>query len=162
MFKDKVVLVTGSSRGIGRAIAVKFAKEGANVVINYKSSTKEAEIITEIISNYGNKCICIKADVSKEKEVSNMVEKIIGEFGHIDILVNNAGIAIDNEFEDREVKDWRATLGTNLIGVFLVSKYVGKYMMEQQSGKIINISSTIAATSFSLETSALMQILLIP
>lgn len=142
MFKDKVVLVTGSSRGIGRSIAVKFAKEGANVIINYKSNTKEAETITEIISNYGIKCICIKADVSKEKEVSDMVDEIIREFGHIDVLVNNAGIAIDNEFEDKLAKDWQKTLGTNLIGVFLVSKYVGKYMLEQQSGKIINISST--------------------
>ena len=142
MFNNKVVLVTGSSRGIGRAIAVKFAKEGANVVINYKSSTKEAEIITEIISNYGNKCICIKADISREKDVADMVEKIIDEFGHIDILVNNAGIAIDNDFENREVKDWKKTLGTNLIGVFLVSKYVGKYMMERKYGKIINVSST--------------------
>ena len=142
MFKDKVVLVTGSSRGIGRSIAVKFAKEGANVIINYKSNTKEAETITEIISNYGVKCTCIKANVAKEKDVAAMVEQIIEEFGHIDVLVNNAGIAIDNEFEDREVKDWVTTLGTNLIGVFLVSKYVGKYMMKQQSGKIINISST--------------------
>lgn len=142
MFKDKVVLVTGSSRGIGRSIAVKFAKEGANVVINYKSNKKEAETITEIISNYGTKCICIKADVSKEKEVSSMIEQIIQEFGKIDILVNNAAIAIDNDFEDREVKDWITTLGTNLIGVFLASKYAGKYMMEQKAGKIINISST--------------------
>lgn len=142
MFKDKVVLVTGSSRGIGRSIAVKFAKEGANVIINYKSNKKEAEAITEVISNYGNKCINIQADVSKEKDVSDMVNKIINEFGHIDILVNNAGIAIDSEFEDKNAKDWKDTLENNLISVFLVSKYVGKYMLERQYGKIINISST--------------------
>lgn len=97
------------------------------MVVNYKNNCKEAEAITEIISSYGNKCICIQADVSVEKEVSSMVEQIIKEFGHIDVLVNNAGIAIDNEFEDRKVKDWKTTLNTNLIGVFLVSKYVGKY-----------------------------------
>lgn len=142
MFKDKVVLVTGSSRGIGRSIAVKFAKEGANVIINYKSNKKEAEAITEVISNYGNKCINIQDDVSKEKDVSDMVNKIINEFGHIDILVNNAGIAIDSEFEDKNAKDWKDTLENNLISVFLVSKYVGKYMLERQYGKIINISST--------------------
>jgi len=142
MFKDKIVLVTGSSRGIGRSIAVKFAKEGANVIINYKSNVKEAETITEIISNYGNKCISIQADVSKEKEVIKMVDEIIKEFGHIDILVNNAGIAIDSEFEEKKVKDWKDTLETNLIGVFLVSKYVGKHMLQQKFGKIINISST--------------------
>lgn len=141
-FKDKVVLVTGSSRGIGRSIAVKFAKEGANVVINYRSNDKEAAAITEIISSYGNKCICVQADVSKEKEVKNMIDTIIREFGHIDVLVNNAGIAIDNEFKDRHVKDWKETLNTNLIGVFLTSKYAGEYMLENKYGKIINISST--------------------
>ncbi len=141
-FKDKVVLVTGSSRGIGRSIAVKFAKEGANVIVNYKHNIKEAELITDIISSYGNKCLCIQADVSNEKEVSSMIEKIIQEFGKIDVVVNNAGIAIDVDFNEREVKDWQDTLNTNLIGVFLVSKYAGKYMKQKQYGKIINISST--------------------
>ncbi len=141
-FKDKVVLVTGSSRGIGRSIAVKFAKEGANVIVNYKHNIKEAELITDIISSYGNKCLCIQADVSNEKEVSSMIEKIIQEFGKIDVVVNNAGIAIDVDFNEKEVKDWQDTLNTNLIGVFLVSKYAGKYMKQKQYGKIINISST--------------------
>mgnify|MGYP003305366024 CR=1 FL=1 len=141
-FKDKVVLVTGSSRGIGRSIAVKFAKEGANVIINYKTNTKEAEAITEIISNYGNKCLCIQADISKENEVSVMIEKIIKEFGKIDIVINNAGIAIDIDFDYRGVKDWQDTLNTNLIGVFLISKYAGSYMRKNKYGKIINISST--------------------
>lgn len=141
-FKDKVVLVTGSSRGIGRSIAVKFAKEGANVVVNYKTNQKEAEIIVEILSTYGNKCIAIKADVSKEKEVKAMVDKIIKEYGRIDVLVNNAGIAIDVEFEDRKARDWQETLNTNLIGVFNVSKYCGRYMKEAKKGKIVNVSST--------------------
>lgn len=141
-FKDKVVLVTGSSRGIGRSIAVKFAKEGANVIINYKHNTKEAEIITDIISSYGNKCLCIQADVAKENEVVMMIDTIIKEFGKIDIVVNNAGIAIDADFDEREVKDWQDTLNTNLIGVFLVSKYAGNYMKEKHYGKIINMSST--------------------
>jgi len=140
-FKGKVVLVTGSSRGIGRSIAVKFAKEGASVVINYRSSENQAKAITEIISSYSD-CMCIQADVSKEKDVKRMIDTIIERYGHLDILVNNAGIAIDNDFKDRHVKDWQETLNTNLIGVFLTSKYAGKYMLQNQYGKIINISST--------------------
>lgn len=141
-FKGKVVLVTGSSRGIGRSIAVKFVKEGASVIINYKSNSSEAKAITEIISSYVKNCMCIQADVSKEKDVKRMIDTIIEKYGHIDILVNNAGIAIDNDFQNRHVKDWQETLNTNLIGVFLTSKYAGKYMLENQYGKIINISST--------------------
>lgn len=141
-FKDKVVLVTGSSRGIGRSIAVKFAKEGASVIINYKSNESEALAITEIISSYVNSCMCIQADVSKEKDVKRMIDMIIERYGRIDILVNNAGIAIDNDFQERHIKDWQETLNTNLIGVFLTSKYAGKHMLERGYGKIINISST--------------------
>lgn len=141
-FQNKVVLVTGSSRGIGRSIAVKFAKEGANVIINYRSNENEAKAITEIISSYNKNCMCIKADVSKEQDVKRMIDTIIEKYGHIDILINNAGIAIDTDFQDRHVKDWQETLNTNLIGVFLTSKYAGKYMMESKYGKIINISST--------------------
>ena len=141
-FKGKVVLVTGSSRGIGRSIAVKFAKEGASVIINYKSNKNEAEAITEIISSYVDDCMCIRADVSNENDIKRMIDTIIEKYGHIDILVNNAGIAIDNDFQNRQVKDWQETLNTNLIGVFLTSKYAGKYMLENQYGKIINISST--------------------
>lgn len=141
-FLGKVVLVTGSSRGIGRSIAVKFAKEGANVIINYKNNQKAAEAITEIISSYNHECICIKADVSKENEVKNMVKQIIEKYGKIDILVNNAGIAIDADFSDRKIKNWHDTLDTNLIGVYLVSRYVGEFMKKQEYGKIVNISST--------------------
>jgi len=141
-FKDKVVLVTGSSRGIGRSIAVKFAAAGANVIINYLHNQKEAETITEIISSYGNDCICIRADVSKENQVKEMIDKIIAKYGRLDILVNNAGIALDNEFSERHVDEWHSTLDTNLIGVFLVSKYAGQHMKKQKYGKIVNISST--------------------
>ena len=100
-FKDKVVLVTGSSRGIGRSIAIAFAKEGANVVINYKTSEIDAEVAYEIISSYGNQCMSIKADVSNENNVKSMIDMIINKFGRIDILVNNAGIAIDSDFDDK-------------------------------------------------------------
>ena len=141
-FKDKVVLVTGSSRGIGRSIAIAFAKEGANVVINYKTSEIDAEVAYEIISSYGNQCMSIKADVSNENNVKSMIDMIINKFGRIDILVNNAGIAIDSDFDDKTTSNWKKTMDTNVIGPFLTSKYVGKIMMDQKYGKIINISST--------------------
>ena len=141
-FKDKVVLVTGSSRGIGRSTAIAFAKEGANVIINYKSNDIDASIAYDVVSSYGNKCLCIKADVSNEKAVIGMLDTIIKEYGKIDILVNNAGIALDAEFEDKTTSIWKKTLSTNVLGPFLTSKYIGKIMMEQKYGKIINISST--------------------
>ena len=141
-FKDKVVLVTGSSRGIGRSIAIAFAKEGANVIINYKSSEIDAEVAYDIIASYGNQCMSIKADVSNESNVKTMIDMIINKFGRIDILVNNAGIAIDSDFDDKTTSNWKKTMDTNVIGPFLTSKYVGKIMMDQKYGKIINISST--------------------
>ena len=141
-FKDKVVLVTGSSRGIGRSIAIAFAKEDANVIINYKTSELDAEVAYDIISSYGNQCMSIKADVSNENNVKNMIDEIMGKFGRIDILVNNAGIAIDSEFEDKTTSNWKKTLNTNVLGPFLTSKYAGKIMIDQKYGKIINISST--------------------
>lgn len=141
-FKDKIVLVTGSSRGIGRSIAISFAKAGANVIINYRNNAMDASVAYDIVSSYGNKCLCIQADVSKDTEVRRMVDKIIETYGRIDVLVNNAGIAIDSEFENKTVSNWQETLNTNVLGPFLTSKYVGKIMVKQKYGKIINISST--------------------
>lgn len=138
----KVVLVTGGSRGIGRAIVIEFAKKGYDVVINYISSEKKAlELKQEIENEYGIKALTIKADISIEEEVKKMVEEVVSTFGHIDVLVNNAGIAIDTIFEDKTVSNFRRMLDVNLIGTFLVSKYVGKYMLEKRDGSIINISS---------------------
>ena len=147
--KNKVALITGSSRGIGRATITEFAKKGYNVVINYKNSEKEATELKEQLQNdYNIKALAIKADVSNEEEVKKMVNIIISEFGHIDVLVNNAGIAIDKDFEERTIDDWQKTLNTNLIGSFVVSKCVGEVMLNQKKGKIINISSTNGINSF--------------
>lgn len=150
--KNKVVLVTGSSRGIGRATIIEFAKKGYNVVINYVKSENEANTPkNEIEENYargGVKALAIKADVSNESDVRDMIDQIMNKFGHIDVLVNNAGIAIDKEFEDRTIEDWNKTLTTNLIAPFVVSKYVGEIMLKQKSGKIINVSSTNGINSF--------------
>ena len=139
----KTVLITGASRGIGASCALEFAKNGYDVVINYLSSCESAlELKKEIENKYSVKVLLIKADVSNEQEVKNMVDTTINEFGHIDCLVNNAGIAIDTIFEDKTKENFIKTLNTNLIGPFLVSKEVGKYMLEEKKGSIINISST--------------------
>lgn len=146
---NRVALVTGSSRGIGKAIAEDFAKKGYNVVINYIKENEEAENLKEALEKeYEIKALCIKANVSNENEVKNMIRNIINEFGRIDVLVNNAGVAIDKEFEDRTIDDWKQTLNVNLIAPFIVSKYVGNEMLKNKSGKIINISSTNGINSF--------------
>lgn len=145
----KIALVTGGSRGIGKAIVTDFAEKGYHVIINYRKEENEANKLKEELENkYNIEALTIKADVSNENEVKNMVEQIVNKFGKIDVLVNNAGIAIDKEFEDRTVEDWQITLNTNLIAPFLVSKYVGNEMLKNKKGKIINISSTNGINSF--------------
>ena len=106
------------------------------------------ELSNYLKEEYKIETLVIKEDVSNEKQVKNMVEKIINKFGRIDVLVNNAGIAIDKEFEDRTVEDWKRTLEVNTIGTFLVSKYASENMMKNKSGKIINISSTNGINTF--------------
>jgi 3-oxoacyl-[acyl-carrier protein] reductase len=142
-FKDKVALVTGSSRGIGKATVIELASLGCNVVINCLNNESIANELRDfVISNYNVKALVIKADVSVEEEVRKMIEIVIKEFGKLDILVNNAGIAIDNGFYEKTVDEFRTVLDVNLIGTYLVSKYTGKYMLENKYGKIINVSST--------------------
>ena len=146
---NKVALVTGSSRGIGKAIVTDFAEKGYNVVINYRKEESDANKLKEELENkYNIQALTIKANVSSEQEVKNMVQQIVDRFGKIDVLVNNAGIAIDKEFEDRTVEDWQITLSTNLIAPFLVSRYVGNEMLKNKKGKIINISSTNGINAF--------------
>lgn len=143
MFERKVVLVTGSSKGIGKACILEFASKGFNVVINYLTDEIGAYDLKKLVEDkYGVKALVIKCDISNEEEVKGMNEEIINSFGKIDVLVNNAGIAIDTLFEDKSVDNFRRTLNVNLIGTFLVSKYVGKYMLERKSGSIVNVSST--------------------
>lgn len=157
---NKVVLVTGGSRGIGASIVRYFAKNGYNVVIDYvtevelanfsqevtdgfDSSDEEANALKEKCEKeYGVEVLAIKADISNEGQVKKMVERAIEKFGRIDVLVNNAAIAIDKEFKDRTLRDFEETMKINVGGVFLVSKYVAKHMMAAKKGKIINASST--------------------
>lgn len=134
-----VVLVTGSSKGIGRETIIKYAKEGYDVVINYNNSKEEALLLEEEVKKMGVKVLSIKADISNEEEVINMINIIKEEFNTLDVLINNAGIAIDTTFEDKTVDNFRRILDVNLIGTFLVSKYASKIM---NKGVIINVSST--------------------
>lgn len=149
-FKNKVALITGASRGIGKATALLFAKEGAKVVVNYFSSEKEAFVVVDEIKKIGSEAVAIKCDVSEEGQVKEMVDKVINKFGKIDILVNNAGVVFDVPFTERTVKQWKRTLDVNLLGVFLCSKYIAPHM--QKGGRIINISSTNGINSFSPES----------
>ena len=143
MFKDKVVLVTGSSRGIGASTIEEFASRGCNVVINYANNEELAlKLRNDIINKYQVKVLVIKTDISKEEEVKKMINEIVENFGKIDILVNNASIALDNGFYEKTVEEFKKVLDINIIGTYLVSKYASIHMMERKSGKIINVAST--------------------
>lgn len=146
--ENKVALITGASRGIGKATALLFAKEGAGVVVDYFVSDYEpdadanAKNLTDEIERLGGKAIAISADVSSEEEVKQLIEKTIDKFGRLDILVNNAGIVFDVPFLEKTVEQWQRTINTNLLGTFLCSKYASSKMLENGTGKIVNISST--------------------
>ncbi len=141
-FKNKVVLITGSSRSLGKEIALNFAKSGACVVINYNNSMERAkELKNELKEMMGEEPLLIKCDVSKENEVKSMVNEVTQKYGKIDILVNNAGICNDTLFDEKTYDDFSKVIGVNLIGTYLVSKHVCKNMMEKGYGKVINISS---------------------
>lgn len=113
LLDGKVALVTGASRGIGRAVAIELAKEGATVAINYAGNVAAAEEVKNIITDMGGKAMIVQADVSDEQAASEMVEKVIAEFGQIDILVNNAGITRDGLFIRMKSQDWNAVINTN-------------------------------------------------
>lgn len=147
---EKVVLVTGSSKGIGKATIIEFASKGYNVVINYNNSKSEAEELKKYVEEkYNIKALTLKADVSSENEVKEMIEKIINEFGNIDVLVNNAGIVYDRDFNDIKVEEFENTLKVNVIGAFIVAREVSKYMKKGSS--IINVSSTNGTKTISPE-----------
>ena len=145
----KVVLVTGSNRGIGKACIEEFAKAGLDVVINYCHRKNEAYALKKAIeTNYDVNVMVIKADVSIEEEVIGMVNAIVDEFGTIDILVNNASVCRDSLLLDKNIKEFKRVLDVNLIGTYLCSKYAAKIMLGAKKGKIINISSTNAIDTY--------------
>lgn len=146
---NKVCLVTGGSRGIGKSTVREFAKNGFNVVINYVNDDVSANNLKkEVEDNYNIKALTIKCDISNELDVKRMVKEVIDTFKRIDVLVNNAGIAIDTLVVDKTVDNFRKILDTNLIGTFLVSREVSKYMLLNKCGSIVNIASTNAINTY--------------
>ncbi len=140
---SKVALVTGASRGIGRAVAISLARIGATVVINYAGNQKAAEEVEKEIHSLGGKAILIQADVSKAEAVDGMIKSIVEQCGRIDILVNNAGITRDTLLMRMKESDWDDVINTNLKGIFLCTKAVSKIMMKQRAGKIVNMTSVV-------------------
>ncbi len=143
MTDKKVALVTGGSRGIGKACALELAKAGCDVVINYAGNSEAAEKTVEELKVLGSNSECYKFDVSNQQEVDENIAKIIEKYGRIDILLNNAGITRDDLFIRMDADKWNAVINTNLSSAFYVSKPVVKLMMKQRSGAIINMSSVV-------------------
>lgn len=141
MLENKVALITGAGRGIGRAIAVALAKEGAQVVINYNGSEKKALEVKQLIEEQGGKAVTCQCDVSDFTACEKMIRDVVTVFGHLDILVNNAGITRDGLIMKMKEEDFDAVLNINLKGTFNTIRHSARQMLKQRSGKIINISS---------------------
>lgn len=139
---SKVALVTGSAKGIGKAIIEELSKGGYDCVINYNTSKEEAYKLYDEIKGYGIRALVIKCDVSNEEEVNEMFNEIEAKLGGVDILINNAAVDIPALFSQKKVEDFRKTLDVNLIGAFLTSKRAERHMLDNKWGRVINISST--------------------
>ncbi len=139
--EGKVAIVTGSSRGIGRAIALALGQEGANVVVNYVRNKDEANEVVEQIQTFGSKAVAVGANVAVYEEAKKLVEAALSNFGRIDILVNNAGINRDKAFKNQTLESWNEVIATNLGGVFNCTHQVLPTMLAQKSGFIVNIGS---------------------
>lgn len=143
MLKDKIALVTGSSRGIGKSIALELFKEGCKVIVNYSKDKENAESVAKIVNG-----IALKADVSDFDECQEMIDKIISKYHRIDILVNNAGISIDKTFKNMTKEEWNEVIDVNLNSMFNVTKPVINEMLKQNYGRVINISSVSGQIGF--------------
>ena len=140
---NKVVLITGAAKGIGKAIALELAKNNYDIVINYLTSEEKANELKEaIVSTYNVNCMAIKADVSDPEEVDRMVSEVEAKLGGIDILINNAAIDLSNLFHLKTAEDFKKTLDVNVVGAFNCAKRVSKHMLDNKFGRIINIAST--------------------
>lgn len=142
----KFALVTGASRGIGKACALKLAELGADVAVNYSSSKEKAEEVVSQIRKMGRQAVAIKADISIQEEAEALVEDTIKYLGGLDILVNNAGVARDSLLIRMKEEDWTKVLETNLSSVFFTTKSASKYMMKKRQGRIINMSSVVGVS----------------
>ncbi len=143
MEEKKVIFVTGGSRGIGKEVALKYAKNGFNVVTNYVSSKTDVDALKSEFNALGADSLIMQADVSKKEEVEEVVTKAIEKFGKIDVLVNNAGVTRDNLLIRMSEEDFDKVIEINLKGTYLVTKAVTKYMMKKRYGNIINLSSVV-------------------
>lgn len=144
MLKGKIAVITGGSRGIGKAIAIKFAKLGADIAINYVSSSEKADEVIREIKSHGVEAAAFKCDVSNSVEVQEMINKVKDKWQRIDILVNNAGITKDGIMLRMKEEDFNQVVDINLKGVFNCIKHTGTVMVKQRRGNIINISSVVA------------------
>lgn len=148
---NKCVVVTGASRGIGRQIALDFALEGYNVIINYNNNFSKAESLKKEILEKGGTCEIFKADVSKEDEVKKLFSFAKEKFGYVDVLINNAGISYQGILNQMELSKWNEVINTNLTSAFLCSKECINIMLERHEGSIINIASMWGLTGASCE-----------
>lgn len=141
-FKGKTILITGAGRSLGRATALTFGEQGANICVNYAHSSDGANQVVKEIEAMGGSAIAVKADISDSKQVQAMVEKTLDAFGTIDVLVNNAGLSIDGLFVEMTEADWDRVYEVNLKGPFLLSQAVARHMLSEDGGVIVNISAT--------------------
>lgn len=152
LLDGKIALITGASRGLGRAIALRLAADGATTVLNYAGNLAAAEEVERMIVEAGGKAMLMQADVSNATAVEQMVKDIAEAYGRIDILVNNAGITRDALLMRMKESDWDAVINTNLKGVFLCAKAVSKLMMKQRAGRIVNMTSVVGLTGNASQT----------
>ena len=143
LIEGKTAIVTGASRGIGKAIAISLAKEGAEVIINYSSSPENAHKVVSEINEFGGKAYPLQADISNENSVNELIKKVLEKHNKIDVLVNNAGITKDGLLMRMKTDDWQKVLDLNLSGVFYCTRAVSRQMLKQKSGRIINITSVV-------------------
>ena len=143
LLEGQTALVTGASRGIGKAIAISLAKEGAEVIINYSSSPENANKVVSEINSFGGKAYPLQADISNEDSVNELIKTVLAKNNKIDVLVNNAGITKDGLLMRMKTDDWQMVLDLNLSGVFYCTRAVSRQMLKQKKGRIINITSVV-------------------
>ena len=143
LLEGQTALVTGASRGIGKAIAISLAKEGAEVIINYSSSIENAQKVVSEIKSFGGSASPLQADISNENSVNELIKTVLGKNNKIDVLVNNAGITKDGLLMRMKTDDWQKVLDLNLSGVFYCTRAVSRQMLKQKKGRIINITSVV-------------------